>query len=305
MTDELKQKVETSIARLQMFQPPEWYRLAFSGGKDSVVIKRLADMAGINYEAHYNVTSVDPPELVRFIRDKHPDVKCDIPKDQDGRQVSMWTLIQKKGLPTRLHRFCCEKLKERSGDGHMTITGVRWAESPNRAANQGKVTIMKKTPDLPADHPDFSQTPRGGVVLVNDNTESRRVVEQCFRLGRVTVNPLVEWSDADVWEFIREERLPVCSLYREGYDRLGCIGCPMARPPRRLAEFARYPAYAKLYRRAIGKWIARMVESKGERWKTDNTLGLSTVDDWWHWWLQDRPLNQEVIPGFEDDWDDK
>ena len=162
MTDELKQKVEASIARLQMFQPPEGYRLAFSGGKDSVVIKRLADMAGIKYEAHYNVTTVDPPELVHFIHREHPDVVCDIQLDKNGRQVSMWTLIQQKGLPTRLHRFCCEKLKERSGDGHMTITGVRWAESPNRAANQGKVTLMTKPKDLPADHPDFSQTPRGG-----------------------------------------------------------------------------------------------------------------------------------------------
>lgn len=66
-------KVETAIKRLQTFEPPEGYYLAFSGGKDSAVIKALADMAGVKYDAHYNLTSVDPPELVKFIKDFHSD----------------------------------------------------------------------------------------------------------------------------------------------------------------------------------------------------------------------------------------
>lgn len=63
-----KTKVETAIERIKTFEPPEGYFLAFSGGKDSVVIKALADMAGVKYDAHYNITSVDPPELVRFVK---------------------------------------------------------------------------------------------------------------------------------------------------------------------------------------------------------------------------------------------
>ena len=67
-----KDKVKTAIDRLQSLQEvfpkirEEGYFLAFSGGKDSVVIKALADMAGVKYDAHYHLTSVDPPELVRF-----------------------------------------------------------------------------------------------------------------------------------------------------------------------------------------------------------------------------------------------
>lgn len=38
-----KTKVETAIERIKTFEPPEGYFLAFSGGKDSVVIKALAD----------------------------------------------------------------------------------------------------------------------------------------------------------------------------------------------------------------------------------------------------------------------
>ena len=71
-------RVETAIERLKAFEPPEGYWLAFSGGKDSVVVKALADMAGVKYEAHYQNTSVDPPELVQFIK-TFDDVQDDLP----------------------------------------------------------------------------------------------------------------------------------------------------------------------------------------------------------------------------------
>lgn len=71
-------RVEVAIKRLQTFEPDEGYYLAFSGGKDSVVIKVLADMAKVKYDAHYNVTSVDPPELIQFIREHYPDVKWEL-----------------------------------------------------------------------------------------------------------------------------------------------------------------------------------------------------------------------------------
>lgn len=64
----LGEKVNASIQRMKAFQPPEGYLLAFSGGKDSVVLKALADMAGVKYRAHYTVTGIDPPELVYFVQ---------------------------------------------------------------------------------------------------------------------------------------------------------------------------------------------------------------------------------------------
>lgn len=128
-----KDKVQVAIERFQTFEPPEGYYLAFSGGKDSVVIKALADMAGVKYDAHYNLTSVDPPELVRFIKDVHLDVQIEIPRDKDGKHITMWDLIPKKKMPpTRIVRYCCEVLKEGGGEGRFTVTGVRWAESSRR-----------------------------------------------------------------------------------------------------------------------------------------------------------------------------
>ena len=142
---ELGEKVKKSIERLKAFEPPEGYYLAFSGGKDSVVCKALLDMAGCRYDAHYRITSVDPPELVQFIRDKHPDVARDYPRYSDGTVATMWNLIPRKRMPpTRLVRYCCPIFKESGGDGRMVVTGVRWAESDNRKKNQGIVSIHSK-----------------------------------------------------------------------------------------------------------------------------------------------------------------
>lgn len=105
----------------------------------------LAKMAEVEFEAHYHVTSVDPPELIYFIREHYPDVIFDIPHDKDGNRISMWSLISQHAMPpTRLVRYCCAELKETNGDGRMVMTGVRWAESARRKANQGMVVIAGK-----------------------------------------------------------------------------------------------------------------------------------------------------------------
>ena len=160
-----KDKVDTAIDTLRFFEPQDGYYLAFSGGKDSVVIKALADMAGVKYDAHYAVTSVDPPELVRFVK-TFPDVIWDHQYDEDGKPYTMWNLIVKKQFPPIMTaRYCCQYLKEASGEGRTTVTGVRWSESRNRKANQGRVTVYgKKAPD----HQSFHRTIRGG------GTERRR-----------------------------------------------------------------------------------------------------------------------------------
>lgn len=161
---DLGEKVKTSIERLKAFCPSEGYYLAFSGGKDSVVCKALLDMAGVPYHAVYRVTSVDPPKLVRFIREKHPDVKMEIPHDKDGKPITMWNLIPRKLMPpTQIVRYCCQQLKESGGDGEMTVTGVRWAESHKRLVNQGLVTVMGKAfAKEIGDDENFTQTKRGG-----------------------------------------------------------------------------------------------------------------------------------------------
>lgn len=181
----VRDKVQTAIDRIKEFCPPEGYYVAFSGGKDSTVVLDLVKRAGVKYDAHYNRTTVDPPELVRFIREQYPDV------EERKPEMNMWQLIPKKRMPpTRTVRYCCQYLKEGGGAGRTVITGVRWAESTKRS--------------------------------------KRRMVEVCNKnASKIHLHPIIDWSEYDVWTYIRSNNLPYCSLYDKGYKRLGCIGCPL------------------------------------------------------------------------------
>lgn len=167
MDGRIRDNVEQAIDILRTFEPEEGYYLAFSGGKDSQCVYHLAKEAGVKFDAHYAVTSVDPPELVRFIKTHYPDVEIKIPHDADGNPITMWNLIPVKRMPpTRIARYCCEALKESNGKYRVTLTGVRKAESANRSKNQGMVTmpeagkkIRKQMENMGAD---FTKTVRGG-----------------------------------------------------------------------------------------------------------------------------------------------
>ncbi len=201
--------------------------LRFSGGKDSIVVKRLCDMAGVPYTARFSRTSVDPPELLKYIRTEHKDVIVEDPR------ITMFQLIIKKGFPpTRLCRYCCQEFKERNvcgrGDGILTVTGVRKAESPRR--------------------------------------KSRSKYETCQADKGVNFfHPIVNWSDDQVWEFIIDEKLPYCQLYDEGMSRIGCVGCPLASSDKIEAEFLRFPNFEKAYLWAFEKMLEGR---HFDRWKT-------------------------------------
>lgn len=92
-------------------------------------------------------------------------------------------------------------------------------------------------------------------MLNNDNEDSRKMIEQCYKQTKTVVNPIIDWLDEDVWEFIHEYKIPYCKLYDEGYKRLGCIGCPMGSVESRYRAFERYPKYKQAYIRAFDRMI--------------------------------------------------
>lgn len=259
-------KLEKTLKRIKTFEPPEGYYVAFSGGKDSVVVKALCDMAGVKYDAHYTVTSVDPPELVRFIKEKYPDVKREIPHDSEGNPITMWNLIPKKLMPpTRLARYCCASLKEGSGDGRTVITGVRWAESVRRSKtragleiNTGKSRRLREDPD---------------------NSGNEKLLRICPTKGQHILNPIIDWTNEDVWEFIHKFEVPYCELYDKGYKRLGCIGCPMSNHAAEYLE--RYPKYKENYLKAFDRMLEQ-IRAKGKK------TTWETPEDVMRWWLSQR-----------------
>lgn len=107
------------------------------------------------------------------------------------------------------------------------------------------------------------------------------------------INPIIEWEDSDVWDFIRAEGINYCSLYNEGFHRLGCIGCPMARTKGREIEFARWPKYREAYIRSFDK----MLEERKRKGKDNKNW--ENGKDVYNWWME-----YEILPGqlnlFED-----
>lgn len=260
-----KDKIQTAIERFRMFEPPEGYYLAFSGGKDSICIYHLAKMAGVKFDAHYNHTTVDPPELVRFIR-TFEDVEVHYP------EKTMWKLIVEKRMPpTRIVRYCCDVLKEGGGIGRFVVTGVRWAESARRRNTRNIVEF-----DAYGSQSKKAKEQRK-IFLNSDNDEKRHMIENCQAKGKHVLNPIVDWTDSDVWNFIKKYNLDYCKLYDEGYKRLGCVGCPMSGKKGMEKDFERWPRYKTNYIRAFD----RMIESRKEDgletdWKTGQE-----VYDWW------------------------
>lgn len=266
-----KDKVQVAIERLKYFEPAQGYYLAFSGGKDSVAIYYLAKMAGVKFEAVYNHTTVDPPELVYFIREmreKNKDIKISYPS------TTMWKLIVKKRMPpTRLVRYCCEYFKERGGEGRFVVTGVRWAESTSRKNNRQMIEF-----DSYGSQSKEAKEKRK-LFLNADNDKKRRMLENCQIKGKHILNPIIDWSEYEVWQFIKMYKLPYCKLYDEGFKRLGCVGCPMGGRKNMLKEFKRYPKYKENYIRAFD----RMIEQR----KKDGleTGSWKTGKDVFNWWL--------------------
>lgn len=262
-------KVDTAIKRLKCFEPPDGYYVAFSGGKDSQCVYHLCKLAGVKFDAHYAVTSVDPPELIYFIRKNYPDVEFESQHYSDGKPITMWNLIPySKMAPGRRARICCKSLKEPGGQGRIVVTGVRWAES-NRRKNLHDVVGFKSKPkstiaianELGVD---YKLNKRGEIILNDDNDDNRRMVEQCYRTRKTMVNPIVDWTDDDVWEFLNSNGIPHCSLYDEGYTRLGCIGCPLAGIKNMKRDFERYPKYKTLYINAFRKMLKERNEPSSQ-----------------------------------------
>jgi phosphoadenosine phosphosulfate reductase len=245
----LPRKIEIAVETIRMYErkalelSPDGYYVAFSGGKDSIVMEKLFALSGVKYQLWYNNVTIDPPELVRFIKRQYPQCKW----NNIGTPLPMMMAKKSNGPPTRLARWCCEIYKEQGGNGYLKSIGVRADESARRKG-------LWKTIVQDRNH-------KNGLILC----------------------PILYWSEADIWHFIRTNDMPYCSLYDEGFKRLGCIGCPMGGPKNQRREFGRYPRYEALWKRGFqaywNAWKGVPRKDGEDRWIEK----FNTVDQLWEW----------------------
>ena len=148
---------------------------------------------------------------------------------------SFFSLMKRKGYPDRVRRFCCNVLKEYKILDN-SVMGIRKCESVKRAKRY------------------------------SEPTECRIYGSKKNHVN--AIYPILDWSDEDELEFIKERGIKLHPLYyREGGSiditkRLGCLCCPLQYYKKRLQQFKQYPGMVRAYLRCGNEYFKSHPESK-------------------------------------------
>lgn len=275
-----------SIKLIQSFEDaaiarnPHGYVVGYSGGKDSDVLVHLFRRAGVKFCVVHNHTTLDMPETVHYIRRKFYEWELQgIPCKIYYPEINFWSLcLKKKMLPLRQTRFCCAELKEKNDIPELRFAlrsfGVRKAESVKRNLNRDSIEIFNRT--------DFKDKQK----FHFDNTENVKQMGACYTNNYFYINPLAYWSTDYLWDYVDSEKLEVNPLYYEGFERVGCILCPMASSCQRKRELARHPRFEKRFIK-LADDIIKLRISQG----LPNTYAFKTGADYFNMWLDNEKLS--------------
>lgn len=268
----MSSKIEASIALIRKgeklalaLNPEDGYFVGFSGGKDSQVLLDLVKRAGVKYKAHYNVTTIDPPENVRFIRQYYPEVHFIHPRQ------TFIKMIEKRGLPTIFHRFCCEELKEKTSSGNVVLTGVRADESTKRG-KYNEVAIRSNR----VEHADRSKKHTIEDIEQNEH--------RCIKgKDAIMVYPILNWTESEVWQYIADNHLPHNPCY-DIAGRVGCMFCPFVN--KRQIEFyeQKYPKYKDAIIKHFRIYLAN----------SPRTIYNMDADEYYDWWKSKKSLKKWI-----------
>lgn len=210
--DEIEQQAIQRIQKFSKIAKTMGFemRLGFSGGKDSQVVYDLCSRADVEFKAYFN-HSFESSITLKFIRENYPNVI----KRRDYKFGFIENIWKNHGglLPTAQMAYCCKNYKHNPKYvDECSIVGVRKAESIKRKSRtafeaKNKTTLKKNK------------------TLIDSYFE-----ENCQSVGAASViqlKPIIDWSDKDVWDYIRKYKLPINPEYKKR-KRVGCKVCPKA-----------------------------------------------------------------------------
>jgi phosphoadenosine phosphosulfate reductase len=235
--DEYSKKVARAVRLLQSIPKDGPIEVSYSGGKDSDVILELAKMAGIEYRAIYKNTTIDPPGTIKHCMEKGVEILP--PKE------SFFGLVERKGIPTRRARFCCEVLKEYKVL-ERAVQGIRRSESKAREERYKEPEICR----------------------VYDKNNKVKVYL-----------PLLDWTDEDVARFVAERGVQCHPLYYDEQGvfhaerRLDCIGCPLQSDNGK-ADYKKHPKLLKRLVKSVRVFLDTHPDCSSKRKFNDNEYNL-------------------------------
>ncbi len=173
--------------------------ISFSGAEDVILI----DLA-LQVRKDIQVFSLDTgrlhPETYRFIEQvrKHYNIAIDILSPE---AAALEAMVKAKGLFSFYE------------DGHAECCGIRKVEPLRRklATLDAWITGQRK---------DQSLDTRGDIPEVQLDSGFSGPGKQLIKF-----NPLLNWTSAQVWDYIEAYQVPFNELHRHGYTSIGCEPC--------------------------------------------------------------------------------
>lgn len=176
--------------------------VSFSGGKDStvtsdIVMRALSEPKILHI---FGDTTLEFPETMKYVdrfKKEHPQTPVLSSRNKDKDFEELCKLV---GPPSRVMRWCCtifktgaiqRKIKTlfRNKNKIITFYGIRRSESASRSKYERE-------------------------------TEGSKITKQ------ITISPIIDWMDFDVWLYMLTTKIDFNYAYRLGYARVGCWCCP-------------------------------------------------------------------------------
>ena len=259
----LRKKIQHSVELIRkaekialMYDLDNGYFNTFSGGKDSQALFHIVKMSGVKFKTYMSLTSVDPGDVIRFVKTEYPSVIRQKPK------MSIFQKAVEMGiLPTMRVRWCCAEFKESAGAGKVTLIGIRKEESARRAKRHEVEVSSKK---FSGNLDEFEQWSAEEIGRKQKRKPKQKINEDEFSVNTdnevrcingkdsILISPIFDWTEKDVWYFLNNIiKAPHCKLYDEGCTRIGCILCPMSTHKSKLRDVERFPHVKRGWIKAI------------------------------------------------------